>query len=246
MLNIIDLEKRWLRYKIKSYIPHVTILISIIIIVLLAFVILSSKTTAKKPVNKIKVNKTVTIKKEKIKKAVVVPIKNDIKKMELHPSFEFMKNMQNSSMPYYHEDETIIQHESVKKQVKKLIPSKEITVQEKPKKVEKQKIIIQKGETKDDINSVLQRFKKNNNPALSLFIARKYYEIGNYHKSYNYALITNQIDQNIEASWIVFAKSLVKLGKRKKAMQTLQEYIKVSKSSNAQLLFEEIKSGKFR
>ena len=121
-----------------------------------------------------------------------------------------------------------------------------------PKKVKtneynnKANINITKRTSQKDIKDVIRRFKKSNNPALSLFIAKKYYELGKYDKSYNYALITNQIDKNIEASWLIFSKSLVKLGKRKMAINTLRQYIKQSDSPKAKRLLNEILSGKFR
>ncbi|RLA73513.1 MAG: hypothetical protein DRG78_22425, partial [Epsilonproteobacteria bacterium] len=84
------------------------------------------------------------------------------------------------------------------------------------------------------------------NPALSLFIAKKYYELGEYRKSYNYSLKTNNINNDIEASWIIFAKSLVKLDEKKMAVKILKKYISHSDSNRAQLLLNNILSGKFR
>ena len=107
-------------------------------------------------------------------------------------------------------------------------------------------ISINKENTFQDIQQVIKRFKINNNPALSLFVAKKYYELKQYNKSYNYALITNEINPNIEASWIIFAKSLVKLKEKKMAITTLEKYIEHSNSNNAKILLNNIKSGKFK
>ena len=79
-----------------------------------------------------------------------------------------------------------------------------------------------------------------------ILIAKKYYELGEYHKAYNYALITNQIDRDIEASWIIFAKSLVKLKQKDMAIKTLKQYLESSHSSSAKILLDEILSGKFK
>ena len=106
--------------------------------------------------------------------------------------------------------------------------------------------IKRKTDKQSDIQHVIARFKKSNSPALSLFIAKSYYEQGDYNQAYNYALVTNQIDNNIEASWIVFAKSLVKMGQKEKAISTLKEYIKHSKSNNAKTLLDEIVLGNMR
>ncbi len=96
------------------------------------------------------------------------------------------------------------------------------------------------------LQEITKRFKKTNNPILSLFLAKQYYKRKEYYKAYNYALITNQIDSTIEESWIVFAKSLVKLGKKEKAIQTLRAYIASSRSTKAEILLNNILTGKFK
>jgi len=108
------------------------------------------------------------------------------------------------------------------------------------------KLLITHQNTYNDIAEIIKRFKKNNNPALSLFVAKKYYELGNYRQAYNYALMTNEINKDIEISWIIFTKSLVKLGKKRDAIKTLKEYIQQSHSNSAQILLDEIQSGKFK
>ena len=125
----------------------------------------------------------------------------------------------------------------------KKIPKKVIPKIVKPVK---KSIIIKRENNYKDIAEVIKRFNKNNNPALSLFVAKKYYEIGEYKKSYNYALITNNINDKIESSWIIFAKSLVKLKKIKKAKKILKEYIKNSHSNKAKILLEDIEKGRLK
>jgi len=89
-------------------------------------------------------------------------------------------------------------------------------------------------------------FQKDRSPALSLFLAKKYYEIGDYHQAYNYALITNRMNKEIEESWLIFAKSLVKLNKKNKAIGILRKYIQKTHSSNAEILLQEIHAGAFK
>ena len=131
-----------------------------------------------------------------------------------------------------------------KRKIPQTLYSEEVIIQTPIEKTHK--ISITRKETKNDISNVIKRFKNSNNPALSLFVANKYYELGNYTQAYNYALITNQINQKIEKSWILFSKSLVKLGKKKKAIEVLKKYTLSSQSNNAKLLLKEIESGKFR
>ena len=163
-----------------------------------------------------------------------------------------MKKMQRSSLPY-DEEETNIEEKAnsnapVTSQVVEEVQELDIEENTQVEIVEEEskKISIQRRDTSDDIRHIIKRFKKNNNPALSLFIAKKYYELGEYHKAYNYALITNEIDRDIDASWIVFAKSLVKLNQKEMAIKTLKQYIESTHSSSAKILLDEIVSGKFK
>jgi translation initiation factor 2 beta subunit (eIF-2beta)/eIF-5 len=128
-----------------------------------------------------------------------------------------------------------------------LLEEEEATVEEEEKEEKKPKITIEVKQTSaKEIQQIVKRFKKTNNPILSLFIAKKYYDMGNYNQSYNYALITNQIDNTIEDSWIIFAKSLVKLKQKGRAIKILQAYIDKSGSNKAKILLDNIKTGKFQ
>jgi hypothetical protein len=293
MINVVDLENKWLKFKIKSYIPYLVIIFSIVTITILFFVVLDTDKSNKVPSKLI--NETVqvnTIKKQKIETKDIKPIptkqpenkkieekttenKIDIvetknnttvtstqpivtkqidkvkqtkKKLLLKPSLNFIKEMQNDTLPYYESEEDTPKHK-INTPVKNKAKTEEIKTPElKTTKPEEQKssISIHRQNTQEDIHYVIKRFKINNNPALSLFIAKKYYELGEYRKSYNYALITNEINSNIEASWIIFAKSLVKLNEKDIAIKTLRTYYDHSGSNKAKILLDEIISGKFK
>lgn len=284
MLNLVELESRWLRYKIKSYMPYTIILVSLCITFIILTLIFNNNDT-----NELQVNSKKELpleiqaqEKKQIEDKILEPtyereekkVKDEEKTKEytklkeikqqsdtpktLVPSMEFIKGMKNSSQPYY-EDSDDFEAQGEQE------PIEEIVIQNRPeiqvenqtlenkfveeKVVEKEiskKILIKRKNTQDDIVDVIKRFKKNNNPALSLFIAKKYYELGDYRNAYNYALITNEINRDIESSWLIFSKSLVKLGKKKLAAQTLREYTKKSHSDSARILLDEIESGKFK
>jgi len=105
---------------------------------------------------------------------------------------------------------------------------------------------INRNESALDITELEQRFKETSNSNLGLFIARYYYDHGNYSESYNYALKTNAVNSHIEESWIIFSKSLIKLGKIDQAKKTLQLYITQSGSETAKSLLENIEKGNFK
>ncbi|QOP43930.1 hypothetical protein FJR45_08200 [Sulfurimonas sediminis] len=265
MLNIRDLEKRWKIYKIKSFLPYVIVSIVLFAIIPAVYYFYTTNTKAvsqKKPATAKKTvpkpilppkNKPAAVKVKPVKiqpkpaqpKTVVTDKTKETSFQTLKPSMNFMKNIQHEvRQPQYRYKQTKQKHFKERKITEAV---QDISVKlPSIKKEKKITITIQRKETQNDIFEIIKRFKKNKNPALSLFVAKKYYELGNYKQAYNYALITNQINSNIEASWIVFAKSLMQLHQKNKAIHTLQEYIKVSHSSNAEILLNEIKSGKFR
>ncbi len=276
MLDIHDLERRWRSHKIKSYIPYGVIIVSLGIIVVLIFTIYNSKVVTKniskqpqqkqnivaiehidnnttKPAEVVKLEKKTLKEKVVVEKIIEEKIIKDIKvakpynqeKVTLSPSLDFISEMKHRAVSYYDSDTA----SSYTKD--EVMQKPEPSIVEEPLKIEKQitkksTISIERQNTQEDISHVIKRFKKNNNPALSLFVAKKYYELGEYDKSYNYALITNGINDNIDASWIIFAKSLVKLNQKDEAMKILKKYFEHSHSNQAKLLLEEIRTRKFK
>lgn len=278
MLNVVELEKRWFKYKVKSYIPIISIFLSLLIIMtILVFSlpvsnfpmpITQEKIESPEPTPTAKVvieqspQKPATIKEPLEEKQYLQetsssapieqkPIRRESDKIKLSPSLDFMKKMQNSLQPYYINESlhtnSLNDQQPKEKNIVQKKPEQKPNIQSEPLVVQnKERVQIKRQNTQNDIYDIIKRFKKNNNPALSLFVAKKYYELQNYRQAYNYALITNKINKEIEASWIIFSKSLVKLGKRDKAITTLRKYIKHSQSNGAQILLDEIESGKFQ
>ena len=267
MHNISSLERQWVKYKIKFFLPYIIIfLFAIILIVTLSFILISKDQNKKLDENIIQekyvqVNKEVeeeniSTKNKVVEKAIqqtqiVDSIeKNENKKIVLTPSFDFMKKLRTDSIHSY-DSKQVEQYTQTTINTKedKLNPIQEEILNKDLNTInnnQKPQIDIKMKEDRSDVKDVIKRFKKNNNPALSLFVAKKYYQYKDYQKAYNYALITNEINNEIEESWIIFAKSLVKLNKRKKAVQTLTRYVNHSGSGNAKVLLDNIKSGKFK
>jgi len=242
MHNIYELEKRWLNYKIKSFIPHLSFFIIITIVAIIIFNLdinkINSKEETLAAVETIETKKT---------KQVSKPIEKigfkEEHKVILTPSFDFIKKISNESTASYSSKSN---REQKKQTVKKSKPKKPAKIYRKKVEQKTNRLNIQKQETQADIEHVIKRFKKNNNPALSLFVAKKYYRMGEYNKAYNYALLTNELNSEIDDSWLIFSRSLVKLGKKDKAIKVLTKYIEHSHSSNAKVLLDNITSGKFK
>lgn len=274
MLNVHELENRHKKYKLKSYTPYLIILLSItIVLVSISFFTLNYFNSISKNKNEAAEQKEVYIKNLETKSAVEeksenisVPIEEkkriEVQKKQekilLSPSLDFIKSMESQTQIYKKENEdfktTAITEKKVQEPVKKIQERKEEIVLPKIEEVkesiiaakETSTIDIKRRDEETDIKHVIKRFNVNHSPALSLFIAKKYYQLENYEQAYNYALATNELNNDIEASWIIFSKSLVKLGKKEMAIETLKKYIKHSSSSQAKQLLDEILSGKFK
>ena len=234
MIDIVELEKNWLRYKIKSYLPHFIIFMSLSIITFLGLIffdIFSSNTA---------VQKTVPLKKETVSIPILHTETTQETQLKLQPSLNFVKKMQDERYTYHKEVKKIYHPQVAPKK------APQIAKVAQHKSIKKTNIQITSKNTAQNLQSIIQRFKESNDPRLSLFLAKKYYEQKNYQQSYNYALITNKINSKIDESWIVFCKSLVHLGKKKFAIKVLQDYIQATQSSTANILLSNIKSGKFR
>ena len=252
MLNIHDLEKRWLHYKIKSSLPYViTIFFTFVIIGAYSFFTViktkkivetdNTKTTPLllKQKKQNLVQKSLHKKPNKVIKPNLENTKENNLTLTLSPSMNFLNIIQEKKAQ---------PQQQVKKQVAKK-PRQIIRQRVESKHIQKRQIstiTIMKQDTTKDIQNILHRFQEDKNPALSLFLAKKYYELGDYEKASNYALITNQLNKEIEDSWLIFAKSLVKRGKKEKAIQLLREYINKSHSTNAAILLNNIQSGEFQ
>ena len=250
MININELESRWLNYKIKLFLPYVLIFVSVVVIFLILYFYFASTAEINIETNSVKIdlkNKIVSETKVQIQNKEIKIDKKEmavVEKTVLMPSLNFMNKNSINSIPDYREIEEIYFNPS-KKKIEKKIEIIEPLV-ENIKKEKNGGVVISRKNTKSDIEHVKKRFQKSNNPALSLFIAKKYYELGKYNQAYNYALLTNEINNEIDASWIIFAKSLVKLGKKDKAITMLKKYINHSNSNSARILLDNITSGKLK
>ncbi len=230
MLDISKLERRWLKYKIKGMLPYAAIL-AVIIMSIITFSFLMFNKTSTIPI--------ITSKKEgiKIKNPVPTPSINDESSMLLEPSMQFLHSMSGST-PLI---ESIHTAPVPVVPIKTAPPLPQVQTETLPPiakplqaPVVKGKLTsIKRDDTAFDIHELEDRFKNNSNPNLGLYIARYHYDHANYTESYNYALKTNSINATMDESWLIFAKSLVRLGKEDQAKKTLQLYISNSNSQNA-------------
>jgi tetratricopeptide (TPR) repeat protein len=110
------------------------------------------------------------------------------------------------------------------------------------KKIESKKsdrVVITSGNVKS-LSFIKKKFYATNNINFSLMISEKFLDKKRYKKALKWALISNEIDDKNENSWILFAKSKVKMGKKQDAINALQAYLKDNHSTNVKNLLDDI------
>lgn len=252
MLDVKKLERRWLKYKLRRYTPWLGGTVAIIIIPTTIFflwdndaplIVAHNTTLATNQSNAVK----------PISPTATIPENNDT---FIEPSMSFIDSYSNIPQPVIQpprETQIIVpakkttlpaQQQSITSNEP---PSSKISPQPMSKSVKNEvPLAINRNESKLDIEELERRFKNGSNADLGLFIARYYYDHGNYNEALNYALKTNEINKNLESSWLIFAKSLVKLGKVEQAKKTLQIYLDQSNSESAKSLLNSIEQGTFK
>lgn len=270
MLDIKDLEIRHKRYKLKKNIPYLIIFIILVFIFYAVFFIIDDYNYNEEQILQKSEITTPAISKNEVlpeplpsvepimpieiiqhveaNNTIIIEEEKEEKKVVLTPSLSFMQKIEPDMSL---KDKNINDNKNralIQNNIEEEIIVKDIQEIKEPLLEDDKKVFVNIERNKDvnDIEHVIKRFKVNNNPALSLFIAKKYYQLGEYEKAYDYALITNKINNNIDASWIIFTKSLVKMNKKEMAVQTLKKYIEYSNSPQGKQLLDEIVSGKFR
>jgi hypothetical protein len=273
MHNVQELERQWLRYKVKFYMPFAIGSLIFLIVLLVIIFFPENKSTqdtsipstalpiqATQPVSNKPINSNATASLEFIEnQPSTLTAKQNTPSIQhekisdpsvvLEPSLNFIDNIEEAPFPEVEiADSRPIANTKPDAQLpvfskpvetkdfdKKQIIQSDITT---PK--EDRSISIDTHEDAQDIIDVLERFKKNKKPALSLFAAKRYYALEQYTNAYNYALITNELDSTIEESWLIAAKSLVKMQKKDDAIRLLNTFIKSSHSMRAKMLLDQI------
>lgn len=236
MLDIRNLERRWIKYKIKSYAPHiVSAIIVTIMVLLLPFIWSDPKENRSIPAATSLISSTPkatpATKQQLIEESSTV----------LEPSMDFVRSFQTST-PVTQTVSTL----PPKIEKPSLTAIAPIPTLETVSSKGSASFGLNRNESKLDIENIERRFKENSNPNLGLFIARYHYDHGNYNEAYNFSLKTNTLNSKMDESWIIFAKSLIKLGKTEQAKKTLQVYISESNSESARSLLESIERGNFK
>ena len=187
-------------------------------------------------------------KKEKIVLSPIIPV-IDMEKEE-RISETVKKHKQVKKHKYVKKHHATKPKNTVKAKKNSYLTAKELGVIKKSKKrVEvvpprKTKKIHFTSTSTNYVERMKQKFSKSNSPRDALLLAKAYYKKQQYSEAEEWALSANKLDNTLEESWLFFAKSKAKLGKKKEALTILVSYYKKSHSSKAMSLIRQIKSGK--
>ncbi len=256
MINTKELEKRWYKYKAKGLILIFSILMIISMLIYGGYYILykldlniaktttqieNSKTIEKidneiKEENQTSTKKEIESPKEDVLLAPTIPIVD----LEGEKRKDLQERKKVTRRKRVHSKERL-----VKAKTDNYITAKELSVMNSSNSIKKsreKKKINLNGTTSNYMSIMKNKFKQNKNPREALLIAKAYYRAGNYKNAEEWALKANNLDKKLDESWLVFAKSQDKLGKRKEALKVLVAYYRTSKSPKAKALIQKIKT----
>ncbi|SMC09630.1 tetratricopeptide repeat protein [Nitratiruptor tergarcus] len=220
------LEQRWKVYNFKKNFKSFFLLSILFLLIGGAFYILKMKSSSSlKPKNISSNQKTI----------------NNVShnKNFLAPALDFEKRLLNKK---------VINKSQKKSNRKQSNNKKKVT----DKKATKNKPNIKNRSKKDtfkietqtlSLKEMIRNFKKRPSAPLALLIAKKYFTKGEYKHALEWSIKSNELDKNLEESWILFAKSAYRIGDKKRAIKALQIIIRKNNSKEAKRLLRKISRG---
>jgi tetratricopeptide (TPR) repeat protein len=255
MHEIHELERRWLRYKIKKTLkPFFGVIGAAVLFVggffVYDFLIHSQKahaplTSTNEPSKvqqnaqvQTRTNEQIVQKQSEEKSIAIVAYEPDLSRFETAPSEVKIA----AHEPAFEETVALneqTQAEPVQQIKQQPEPQEQVVVQEQ----KKEEVNITKSKTAFDPLEYEKKFNETNDIKFALFLANYYYDKKNYEASYKWAYTINQIHPTNEDGWLFFAKSLYKLEKKEDAIKVLRTYLRHYNSNSAQKLLSQIVQG---
>ena len=235
MLDIEELERQWKQYNRKRKRPlYITIILFLLII--LAFVVAKFNIglNLSEFIPKVNILQPSKVNDNK-DSSVVLSYMDKAEKYLLNDSLVdlFLSKNKNKVQGTYSDNNT---HINTPLDENEVYIDKDIS---KPSLGKKQLSIIKVANT-NAYRDVERRFRRTHNINDAIFLANMYYNKRNYKKAIYWSMQTNKLDKNIEESWLIFAKSKIKIGKKNEAIRVLRAYIKRSNSYEAKKLLKKI------
>jgi hypothetical protein len=223
MNEIEELEKRWIKYKLKRSLTAIFYLSAIVIVAL-------SIPSGYEMFREYQARKAEEAKKKEQNRTVVATNSEPVARKDT-PQPEEMA--------------------SIKPEKRKHVRAKvNIIVSDEPIDADNPNITtngIDFGNGVDNktlVKTIESRFKVTKDYDDAMFLAKYYYGKRSYRKSEHWAMRANSIDSSQEESWIIFAKSKAKQGRRADSLRVLQAYFDRTGSMRVKKLIDRIRKGK--
>ena len=254
--KIEELERRWYRYKLKM------IMIPLGSSVVTAFVgsggyylydrhYIHNKhktvvLSATKEANLSKVEAIKVVKTESLKET-----KKDDNSMLLEPIIPVIDLEKEESIRYVKKSVTK-RHEPHKRLVKAkandYLTAKELASMSRVESATSSKPHVMKrikfqSTSTNYIETMKEKYAHSHSSRDALLLAKAFYKKASYQEAEEWALRANKINSKLDESWLLFAKSKAKMGKKQEAINILAKYYTKSKSPKAKELIGQIKTG---
>jgi hypothetical protein len=152
-------------------------------------------------------------------------------------SIEFKRRVKKSEI-------IVVKEEVIKPvEVKVYVPekSKKSVVNIESKRVNNtKKSVSQDRDIYNKYKSLKRSFYKKYDYKVALKLSRLYFDNGKYKDSLKWSMIANELNELDENSWILFAKSKIKLGDKKSAKKALDMYYKKYKSPRVKEILNKV------
>lgn len=268
MHDITDLENKWFDYKVKKILLPAVKVSALYVVVAGSYYTYSTKSdrllsllpsnnmTAvlgvsidanDSVVEKVLPSKSKVLKTKAVEKISLVPIIPVID-MEKEERISDVKRVKHVKKVKYTKES-----HRVKAKKNEYLTSQELGVINKKHKQAKVAIAKKPRKTKkmnftststNYVEIMKEKFAKSRTPRDALLLAQSYYKNANYSESEKWSLSANKLDNSLEESWLLFAKSKAKLGKKKEALKILVNYYKRSQSIKAKAVIRQIQTGR--
>ena len=107
----------------------------------------------------------------------------------------------------------------------------------------RKRVNIQISSASNEEVMLKDQFLKTNNPTIALELAKLNFKKNNFKEAIKWSLAANDIDNSLEESWIIFAKSKYKLKQKDDAIKALNEYNKNLNKASINTLISKMRDG---
>ncbi|RUM67224.1 MAG: hypothetical protein DSZ05_03095, partial [Sulfurospirillum sp.] len=102
--------------------------------------------------------------------------------------------------------------------------------------------LSQKKPSGRSVRFLRKKFYATNNIKYAMEIAQHYYNVKQYQKALKWSLIANEVDEKKPETWILFAKTKMKMGKKQDALNVLNAYLKTYSSAKVSRYLKKLKA----